>query len=78
MRIPAIMVNNIEEEFNMPLVHIDLIEGRSTDQLRQLVKDVTSAVSKNTGAPAEHIHIVLNEMRPDRYSDGGVLRSDEK
>ncbi|PIO81857.1 2-hydroxymuconate tautomerase [Pediococcus damnosus] len=63
---------------NMPLVHIDLIEGRSTDQLRNLVKDVTSAVSKNTGAPAEHIHIVLNEMRPDRYSDGGILRSDEK
>ncbi|AMV61489.1 4-oxalocrotonate tautomerase [Pediococcus damnosus] len=62
----------------MPLVHIDLIEGRSADQLRNLVKDVTSAVSKNTGAPAEHIHIVLNEMRPDRYSDGGILRSDEK
>ena len=32
----------------MPLVHIDLIEGRSTDQLRNLVKEVTAAVSKNT------------------------------
>lgn len=62
----------------MPLVHIDLIAGRSDDQLRQLVKDVTAAVAKNTGAPAEHIHIVLNEMQPNRYADGGVLRSDEK
>ncbi|WP_125766405.1 2-hydroxymuconate tautomerase [Lapidilactobacillus wuchangensis] len=62
----------------MPLVHIDLIAGRSDDQLRQLVKDVTTAVAKNTGAPAEHIHIVLNEMQPNRYADGGVLRSDEK
>ncbi|MFD1411764.1 2-hydroxymuconate tautomerase [Lapidilactobacillus gannanensis] len=62
----------------MPLVHIDLIAGRSDDQLRQLVKDVTAAVTKNTGAPAEHIHIVLNEMQPNRYADGGVLRSDEK
>ncbi|WPC17590.1 4-oxalocrotonate tautomerase [Pediococcus inopinatus] len=68
----------MRRKINMPLVHIDLIEGRSTDQLRNLVKEVTAAVSKNTGAPAEHIHIVLNEMRPDRYSDGGVLRSDEK
>ncbi|MHC9532609.1 2-hydroxymuconate tautomerase [Dellaglioa sp. BT-FLS60] len=62
----------------MPIVNIDLIEGRSQEQLKNLVKDVTSAVSKNTGAPAEHIHVILNEMRKDRYSVGGVLKSDEK
>lgn len=60
----------------MPLIHIDLIEGRSEDQLRGLVKDVTAAVVKNTGAPAEHV--VLNEMQKNRYSVAGVLKSDEK
>lgn len=34
----------------MPIVHIDLIAGRSQEQLKNLVKDVTDAVSKNTGA----------------------------
>ena len=62
----------------MPLVHIDLIAGRSETQLKQLVADVTTAIAKNTGAPAEHIHIVLNEMQPNRYADGGILRSEEK
>lgn len=62
----------------MPLIHIDLLEGRSKEQLKNLVKDVTAAVAKNTGAPAEHIHIVLNEMANDHYSVGGVLHSDEK
>lgn len=62
----------------MPLVHIDLIEGRSSEQLKGLVKDVTDAISKNTGAPAEHIHIVLNEMSKDHYSVGGIRASDEK
>ncbi|AVK60324.1 tautomerase [Lactobacillus sp. CBA3606] len=61
----------------MPIVHIDLIAGRSQSQLKALVKDVTTAVSKNTGAPAEHIHVILNEMQKDRYSVGGVLKSDE-
>lgn len=61
----------------MPLVHIDLLAGRSEEQLRSLVKDVTAAISKNTGAPAEHIHIVLNEMQHDRYSVAGVMKSDE-
>lgn len=62
----------------MPLIHIDLLEGRSKAQLKALVQDVTAAVSKNTGAPAEHIHIVLNEMANDHYAVGGVLHSDEK
>ena len=61
----------------MPLVHIELIEGRSQEQLKNLVKDVTKAVVENTGAPAEHVHVVLNEMRKDRYAVGGVLKSDE-
>lgn len=62
----------------MPLVHIELIEGRSQEQLKHLVKDVTEAVTKNTGAPAEHVHVILSEMKKDRYSVGGVLKSDEK
>ncbi|MCP0888097.1 4-oxalocrotonate tautomerase [Ligilactobacillus sp. WILCCON 0076] len=62
----------------MPLVHIELIAGRSEEQLKDLVKDVTNAVTKNTGAPAEHVHVVLNEMQTNRYAVGGVLKSDEK
>ena len=61
----------------MPLIHIELIEGRSQEQLKQLVEDVTTAVTKNTGAPAEHVHVILNEMKKDRYAVGGVLKSDE-
>lgn len=61
----------------MPIVHIDLIAGRSQDQLKNLVADVTSAVTKNTGAPAEHVHVILNEMQKNRYSVGGILKSDE-
>lgn len=62
----------------MPIVNINLIAGRSQDQLKGLIEDVTSAVEKNTGAPAEHVHVILNEMQPNRYSVGGVLKSDEK
>ena len=39
----------------MPLIHIELIEGRTQEQLKNLVADVTDAVTKNTGAPAEHV-----------------------
>ena len=62
----------------MPLVHVELIEGRSQEQLKQLVADITDAVTKNTGAPAEHVHVILDEMHKDRYAVAGVLKSDEK
>ncbi|KRL68509.1 2-hydroxymuconate tautomerase [Companilactobacillus versmoldensis] len=61
----------------MPLVHIDLIAGRSPEQLKGMVKDVTDAIVKNTGAPAEHVHVVLNEMKKEHYAVGGILKSDE-
>ncbi|MEE6716831.1 2-hydroxymuconate tautomerase [Schleiferilactobacillus harbinensis] len=67
-----------KEGETMPLVHIDLLAGRSEDQLHQLVKDVTAAIVKNTGAPAEHVHIVLNEMANNRYSVGGVMKDEDQ
>ena len=61
----------------MPLVHIELVEGRSQEQLKQLCTDVTAAVVKDTGAPIEHVQVILSEMHKDRYCVGGVMKSDE-
>lgn len=55
----------------MPFVHIELIEGRSEEQLTAMVKEVTQVISKNTGAPEQNIHVIVNEMRKDRYAQGG-------
>lgn len=62
---------NIERVKNMPLVHVELLEGRSEEQLTNLVKDMTDVIAKNTGAPKENIHIVVNEMKKGTYSVGG-------
>ena len=61
----------------MPLVHIDLLEGRTEEHLKALDKDVTAAISKDANVPKERIHIVLNEMRKDRYSVAGKMVSDK-
>ena len=38
----------------MPFVHIELIKGRSDEQITNLMKDVTEVVHKNTGAQGTH------------------------
>ncbi|UYY12114.1 4-oxalocrotonate tautomerase [Enterococcus faecalis] len=47
----------------MPFVHVELIEGRTEEQLTNMVKDITEAVSKNAGAPKENIHVIVNELK---------------
>ena len=61
----------------MPLVHIELLEGRTPEQLKALVADVTAAISKDANVPAERIHIVLSEMAHDHYAVGGKLTGEK-
>ena len=58
----------------MPFVHIELIKGRSDEQITNLMKDVTEAVHKNT-APKEHIHVIINELGKHSYGQGGEWRA---
>ncbi|EOH88047.1 4-oxalocrotonate tautomerase family enzyme [Enterococcus asini ATCC 700915] len=55
----------------MPFVHIELVEGRSGEALTKMMEEVTEAVHRNTGAPKEHIHIIINEMKKGNYAVDG-------
>lgn len=55
----------------MPFVHVELVEGRSPEQLENMMKDITEAVHKNTDAPKEHIHVIINEMKKGTYGVNG-------
>lgn len=57
----------------MPFVHIELIEGRTAEQKSHLVKDVTDAVVKNTGASPEAVHVILTDMKKGNYAHAGKL-----
>ncbi|WP_246414981.1 2-hydroxymuconate tautomerase [Listeria farberi] len=60
----------------MPFVTIQFLEGRSDDQKKALVSEVTDVVSKNLKAPKENIHVILEEMKKTDYGVGGVRKSD--
>lgn len=60
----------------MPEVVIYMIEGRSTDEKRGLVKDITDAVVKNAKVPAEAVVVSLVETAKSSKAKGGVLFSE--
>ena len=60
----------------MPEVVVYLVEGRTLDQKRGLVQDITQAVMKNIGAPADAVTISLVETPKNSKAKGGVLFSE--
>ena len=51
----------------MPVVKIDMWEGRDRETKRKLIQAVTKAVSETLNVSAEHIHIILNEVPKDNW-----------
>lgn len=54
-----------------------MIEGRTDEQKRALVKEVTEAVSRTVNAPVENVTVFIEEMPKNHYGVAGVLFSDK-
>jgi 4-oxalocrotonate tautomerase len=59
----------------MPVVIVEMWEGRTDDQKRQLVKEMTNAFV-NIGVPAEAVQIILKDNPKSCWAQGGGLCSD--
>ena len=60
----------------MPEIVVYALEGRSVDQKRGLVKDLTSAMVKNYGVPADAVVVTVVEPAKHDKAKGGVLFSE--
>ena len=60
----------------MPEVVVYMLEGRSLEQKRGLIKDITAAVVKNAGAQPESVTVSLVETAKTSKGKGGVLFSE--
>jgi len=63
-------------EGKMPEVYVHAIEGRTKDQKRALIKDITAAVVKNFDVAADAVLVEIIETSRDNKAKGGVLFSE--
>lgn len=56
----------------MPIVHIEIVEGRPQEKIEALIKEVTSTVEHVLEAPKQSIRVVVTEMPKTHYGIGGV------
>ena len=62
----------------MPIIQVEMLKGRTLEQKRALVEKVTQAVVDTANCPKEAVKIIIREMEFENYSQGGVLKCDEK
>jgi 4-oxalocrotonate tautomerase len=67
---------SITQENQMPEVYIHAVKGRTHEQKRALVKDITDAVVKNFSVPADVVTVEIVESEPTLKAKGGVLFSE--
>lgn len=61
----------------MPVIQVNMLEGRTAEQKRQIVKQLTEVMVNAGGAKREQVTVILNEKSRGDYGTGGVLFSDQ-
>jgi 4-oxalocrotonate tautomerase len=55
----------------MPIVRIDLLEGRAPERKADLIRRVTEAVVAALDVRPEQVRVLLSEIPPEHWAIGG-------
>ncbi len=60
----------------MPVVFVEMWEGRTIEQKKQLAEGITSSFEK-IGVPKEVVQIIIKDIPKHNWATGGKLASEE-
>lgn len=60
----------------MPLVRIEIWPGRTGDEKKALIRNVTDAVVKSIGCPERAVEVLLYEVDQANWAHGGVSHAE--
>ena len=62
----------------MPLIHVEMFEGRTAEQKQALVTALTEATVAALGVKPDSVDIVLTDVPKQQWATGGVFWSERK
>ena len=57
----------------MPVVQIEMFAGRTLDQKRAMVKEMTEVLVKTINCTADDVKIIIRELTRENLAEGGLL-----
>lgn len=61
----------------MPVIQVNLLEGRTTEQKRKIAKRITDIMVEEAGARPEGVVVTFVDLPKDSYASGGILMCDK-
>lgn len=61
----------------MPILHLEMHPGRTLDQKRAFVREVTKVAVETLNCPPESVDVVINEVTKENWSKSGKLISEK-
>ncbi len=62
----------------MPTLRVEMMEGRTLEQKKNLVKALTDAVVQTLGGKPEAVDVLLYDIKRQDWATGGELWSEKK
>jgi len=61
----------------MPIIHVEMWEGRTLEQKRELVEVLTRETARIIKTDPDSIYIVIEDVKKENWGAGGRLCSDK-
>ncbi|MDP9555101.1 UNVERIFIED_ORG: 4-oxalocrotonate tautomerase [Pseudomonas parafulva] len=62
----------------MPIATLQIAEGRSEEQKRALLINVTHAIAESLDAPVESIRVIIQEIPETQWAAGGITLAERR
>ena len=60
----------------MPIVTIELIEGRAVDQKREMAKKIADVIKQVAKVKEESVEIIFHDVKKENFAKAGKLALD--
>ncbi len=61
----------------MPVIRVEMFEGRTLEKKRELVQALTSEMVRVTGVGEASVTVIIDEVKKENWGAGGELFADK-
>ena len=60
----------------MPIIHVEMLKGRSKEQKQKLAQSLTMSFVEACGGNKDKINVIITEVDAENWATGGTLVDD--
>ena len=61
----------------MPIIRVEMFDGRSIEQKKELVESLTKETARITGCGVDSVYVVIEDVKKENWGAGGQLCSEK-